>query len=270
MEERSPEVVVEGESTVLVAQETPTGQSRLAYQLAALFLLIDTIVRVPGQMVASTLSGLGHFAIILLVSFALAIGLLEFRPRARILTIVLAFLAFFGSILLLTVVELLAGWTGPVALLLLLTGQSKRWRIIVAVALYIVGLSIAIWSLFAVREIGLHVNSSVLLSSAAATLMGGAILVRYLAQESRLRFWIVILLTLIALAAWIGGYYASGTSLVSATFGLLSGVALAAYLNVPDDKKRNGVVITVLALMGLLVILTIGQWFFQNIGLGGW
>lgn len=270
MEGNSFEAIPISEPTEDVVRETPTGQSRLAYQLAATFLLIDAIVRVPGQMIAATSTDLGLSAMGLLVSFALAISLLEFRPRARILTIVLAFVAFLGSVLFLTVLELLAGWTGPVALLLLLTGQSKRWRLIVAVALYVVGLLIAIWSLFAVWGIGQHANVLVFSFLAAAILMSGAILMRYLAQESQFRRWVVILLSLFALVAWIAGYYASKTSLSSATFGVLSGAAVAAYLSLPDDKRRDSVVITMIALMALLVLLTICQWFFQNIGFGGW
>lgn len=42
-----PEVVVEGESAVAVVQETPTGQSRLAYRRYALLLQIFAVAVAP-------------------------------------------------------------------------------------------------------------------------------------------------------------------------------------------------------------------------------
>jgi hypothetical protein len=257
MEGSSPEVILEGEPSVEAARETPTGQSRLAYQLAALFLLINVVVGLPGQVVIETFTGLGNFALFLPIPLALAIGLLEFRSGARVLTIVFAVLAFLVSILGLTVVELLVAWTGPVAFLLLLTGQSKRWRIIIAVALYVVGLLNTIWGLLRVTGIGVYANSTALLPLAAVILISAAILVRYLSQEGQLRRWAVLILTLSALVMWIGGYLVSDASLVSATLSILAGAVIGVVLNLQNDKTRLNVVIALIALMALVALLAL-------------
>jgi len=126
-----------------LTSETSTGQSRLAYRLAAGVMFLTIGISVMSGLIA------GLSFIILFsggVDFVLAVGLFQFRPGARGFTlfratlgaIAVSLLAFTGndpSAALVTSINV-GGYCG--AVILLLTGQSKTWRLILALGIFVV------------------------------------------------------------------------------------------------------------------------------------
>jgi hypothetical protein len=134
-------------------KEPPIRQSRLAYRLAASVLLTGIVINVVdaltggGAVVAWELNAI-------VIDLILAIGLLRLSARVRIWTLLRAVL---GGIALPIVALLynevavalliaMAKWGYSGALLLLLTGESKPWRLVLASALFVV-FTVGIYSL---------------------------------------------------------------------------------------------------------------------------
>jgi ribosomal protein L40E len=125
--------------------ETPTGQSLLAYRLAAIVLLVGASLNVIDTLVAG---GAGITMIIgaVAIDVGLAVWLLRLSGTARLWTVVRAalgavawpILAFLGNDALTAILMTMAQWGYSGALVLLLTGQSKTWRLALAVAIFVV------------------------------------------------------------------------------------------------------------------------------------
>jgi hypothetical protein len=125
--------------------ETPTGQSLLAYRLAAIVLLVGASLNVIDTLVAG---GAGITMIIgaVAIDVGLAVWLLRLSGTARLWTVVRAalgavawpILAFLGNDALTALLMTMAQWGYSGALVLLLTGQSKTWRLALAVAIFVV------------------------------------------------------------------------------------------------------------------------------------
>jgi hypothetical protein len=124
--------------------ETPTGQSRLAYRLAALILLTMALTTVLDDLFFGSLSiRTAWFAGLKLV---LASGLLQFRKRTREIVLVIAPVMVILTSLIAqryygtdqavcnTVLQI-SSWG---ALFLLLTGASKVPRLVAAVGGYVI------------------------------------------------------------------------------------------------------------------------------------
>jgi hypothetical protein len=125
--------------------ETPTAQSRLAYRVAAVLLFVGASLRIPDVILSSgTLSAAGLAGIV--VDVALGIALLRLSGGARLVVLVRAVFGAiivpvlaFGSFEPLTAMIWTAMQLGiSIALALLLTGQSKTWRIALALSLFLV------------------------------------------------------------------------------------------------------------------------------------
>lgn len=135
---------------VVPADGTDTGQSLLAYRLAAIVLFLGVVVQVAHAVVCWVYDvptepeafGIGSAV----VDVLLAIGLLQARSGARTWVLFRAGLgAIVGSIVLYTSQDALSATLGSVAqwgycgsLILLLTGRSKTWRLVLAMASFVV------------------------------------------------------------------------------------------------------------------------------------
>ncbi len=130
--------------TVQVAQplaETPSGQSALAYRLAAGLLIFNVAVNITSGLVTKEMP---RSSIALLIDSVLAIGLLQLRGGARNWVLLWAVLgAILGSTIPLTTGDIFTailtsivnlGFCG--AVILLLTGQSKAWRLAAALGIF--------------------------------------------------------------------------------------------------------------------------------------
>ena len=125
--------------------ETPTRQTRLAYRLAAVLLFVGASLNI----VDALLSG-GATLTALLPSIGIDIflgtGLLRFSGRLRLWVLVRAvlgaigwpILAFLGGDPFTAIVTTAMNLGYGSALVLLLTGQSKTWRMALALALFVV------------------------------------------------------------------------------------------------------------------------------------
>lgn len=114
--------------------ETTTGQSKLAYRLAGSFIIAAGLI--------SLLSG--SFVAAALVDIILSIGLLQLRAGARrwmIVRIVAGailwpLLAFTQQSAGMAIASAVVMWMLSGSFLLLLTGRSSTWRIVVASVLF--------------------------------------------------------------------------------------------------------------------------------------
>jgi hypothetical protein len=139
-----------GDEAAKLAADTITGQSRAAYYLAAIVLLAGSVLNLISLSIGDWSSLLA-----ILVDAMLAVGLLRLVPGARHLTV---FRALIGAILwpavLFTttsfttaIIASLSQWGYSGALLLLLTGRSGRWRLIVALGFFLL-FTLGIFSAF--------------------------------------------------------------------------------------------------------------------------
>ncbi len=135
--------------------ETRTGQSRLAYRLAAALLVVGVTFQIVDALLTPNTPGGLNISIV--IDFGLAIGLLQLRAGARTWVLVRAVLGailwpvlfFHGNDLPSAVFMTVAQWGYCGAVILLLTGKSTTWRLVLAVAVFAVfylGL-IALWLL---------------------------------------------------------------------------------------------------------------------------
>lgn len=148
----------------LVAQ-TPTGQSRFAYQLAAVSLILTALLTIIANLASAAYvdpeldmqAWRGLLSPI--VDVALAVGLFRLSRGARTLTLIRAVAG-----VLLVPVQLVgggypAGWIIPAAmqlgtsgaLILLLTGTSRNRRLVLSAVLYVTCTLVPFWVLILVN-----------------------------------------------------------------------------------------------------------------------
>jgi hypothetical protein len=198
MDAGSPGALEAPEQTAGPVAETPTGQSRLAYRLAAGLLFAGTGLAVIDGVVAWSMPSLTPIAI----DVAIAIGLLQFRRGARTWTLVRSVLGMILWPLLWftstgpSAASLLSlpQWGYSLAMILLLTGRSKTWRLCLAAGLFVVlTLGFAVYGLIvtAGRGTGVVTGGSGSLADAFFALVIVAIAASILARGSKLG-WIVI------------------------------------------------------------------------------
>ncbi|NIV30419.1 MAG: hypothetical protein GWN58_13260 [Anaerolineae bacterium] len=138
------------ERRIAAADETDTGQSRLAYRLAATVLLVGALVTVADVLISWAL-GLGTaagFSVIIRIAIdvGLAIGLLQLRKGARTWVLIRAgvgatlwpIVLFLSNDLITAAIMSVMQWGFCGALLLFLTGQSKTWRLVLGMVIFVV------------------------------------------------------------------------------------------------------------------------------------
>lgn len=133
-----------------LADETDTGQSKLAYRLAGAVLLLGALVSVVDALVSWAFdipveTGFSRI-LALVIDIGLAIGLFQLRKGARTWVLIRAgagailwpIVLFLGSDPLTAAILSVMQWGFCGALLLLLTGESKPWRLALGVASFVV------------------------------------------------------------------------------------------------------------------------------------
>jgi hypothetical protein len=139
---------LEAETGKPPAAETLTGQSALAYRLAAVVLFLNALISVGNLLLAWLLdlpTELAYSTIIpVLIDLGLAIGLLQLRKGARTWVLIRAgfgavvwpIFIFISNDPISAVIMTLMQWGFCGPLILLLTGQSKTWRLVLAMAIF--------------------------------------------------------------------------------------------------------------------------------------
>jgi tetratricopeptide (TPR) repeat protein len=125
-----------------LTSETPTGQSRLAYRLAAIVLCLGVFINIISVVIGGDVTTV----IPSLIDLILAAGLFHLRPGARKFTlfravtgaILLPILVFVGQDAAAAIVISVMQWGYCGAMILLLTGQSKTWRLTLAIGIFVV------------------------------------------------------------------------------------------------------------------------------------
>ena len=278
MEGSSLEVVMEGEPAAVAARDTPTGQSRLAYRLAALLLLLNSL----GTFLFALPEGSSMpNALPVVIDSALAIGLLEFRRGARILALLRAGTTVMWAVIV--VAQLLLGsnptlaelaWAGGLLLgfsipvILLLTGRSNVWRLGAALAIYAVALvAVQAWqpivSVIRGETASVFQIASTALLAVAVGLLLVAVVLKQRAQDSRAKSWTIGLLGIASVAslAFSSRFLLTASQVAGAWLLTLIWAAVAAYVLVKNDRWRRALVtvaITLFVGLGLLMLVTIG------------
>lgn len=278
MEENSLEVVAEGETEVVAAQGTPTGQSRLAYQLAALLLLVNSSVAL---LFALPQGAATPSLVPVLIDSALAIGLLEFRRGARTLVLLragvgVALAVAMAAMLLLqsnpTLTELV--WTvglqlaSSMSLILCLTGRSSTWRLGLAAGIFVIVLLVGqVWAPIVDMISGetadiLQVAHIVSVALAIGLLLF-AVVGKHTVEESRAKSWATGLLgiTSVAALAFSSRFLLTANQVAGTWLLTLVWAAVAAYVLVQNDRWRRALVTVAVILfvgLGLLMLVTIG------------
>jgi len=133
-----------------LSDETDTGQSRLAYRLAAAVLFLVALINVVDGVLAWALGVEAEVglctALPILIDFGLGIGLIQLRKGARTWVLIRAgvgatlwpILLFLGNDPITAAIMSAMQWGFCGALLLLLTGESKTWRLALAAAIFVV------------------------------------------------------------------------------------------------------------------------------------
>jgi hypothetical protein len=124
--------------------ETRTGQSRLAYRLAALMLFLGVVLEIVAMFLPGNAPGGVNISIA--IDFVLALGLMQLRAGARYWALVRAVLgAILGPILFFSGYDFASAalmviwqWVCCGGMILLLTGQSKPWRLVLGLAPFVV------------------------------------------------------------------------------------------------------------------------------------
>ncbi|MBX3058196.1 MAG: tetratricopeptide repeat protein [Anaerolineae bacterium] len=130
-----------GPEVVKLTADTITGQSRLAYQLAAAVLLANSLMVLIDMIINGSFTNF-----VFLIDVALAVGLLRLKAGARNFTIFRAAIgAFLWPITIFmnndhatAVILSLMQWGYCGSLILLLTGQSTTRRLLVGVGIFVV------------------------------------------------------------------------------------------------------------------------------------
>jgi tetratricopeptide (TPR) repeat protein len=136
------------EKLIALTSDTPTGQSSLAYRIAACLLILGVLMNIVGLLVVRTTLST-PIVISGVVDFILVIGLFKLRTWARNLTYGRAFLGaivvpiwyflvVFKANIWLTLLVSVVQWGYCGSLILLLTGQSKTWRLVSGVIIFLV------------------------------------------------------------------------------------------------------------------------------------
>jgi hypothetical protein len=128
------------------SDETPTGQSFLAYRLAGGILVLNALV-VLAQIQLLSLFGEWWLVLAPPAMVGLAVGLWLRKGWVCYLTLtaailgalVMTLLAFANGPLFSGIVNGLIHWSFAGAIMLLLTGESSPFRMMVAVGLYVIG-----------------------------------------------------------------------------------------------------------------------------------
>lgn len=151
LEQNADEIQPEayGPEVVKLTADTITGQSRAAYYLAGVVLLAGSIILLIDVLVGGEFPGIA-----ILIDLFLAIGLFRLKPGARNFTIFRAtigailwpIIAFASNDFVTALITSLVQWGYSSSLLLLLTGQSKVWRLGLAVGIFAV-FTLGIWGL---------------------------------------------------------------------------------------------------------------------------
>jgi hypothetical protein len=137
-----------------VSLETPSGQSRIAYRLAAMILITNVLL----SFITTGLSGrISSSALIRdLLDLYWAFGLISLRKWARnwvlfravFAALILPLLLFNQLDILTALFSSLANWGVSLSLILLLTGKSKNWRIMTSLVTYgILGLGFMLFTI---------------------------------------------------------------------------------------------------------------------------
>jgi hypothetical protein len=138
----------DGETGKPPVAETLTGQSALAYRLAAVVLFLNALLSVGNLLLAWLLNlptELAFSTIIpVVIDLGLAIGLLQLRKGARTWVLIRAgfgavvwpIFMFINNDPISAVIMTLMQWGFCGPLILLLTGQSKTWRLVLAMAIF--------------------------------------------------------------------------------------------------------------------------------------
>ncbi len=133
-----------------LADETDTGQSRLAYRMAAAVLFLVVLINVVDGVLAWALGVEAEIglctALPILIDVGLGIGLIQLRKGARTWVLIRAgvgatlwpILLFLSNEPITAAIMSAMQWGFCGALLLLLTGESKTWRLALAAALFVV------------------------------------------------------------------------------------------------------------------------------------
>jgi hypothetical protein len=128
--------------------ETDTGQSILAYRLAAVVLYLAVLVNVVSIVFAIAVGDPPPANLIVssIIDSALGVGLLLLKRGARSLVLIravlggifLPILTFAQGDVVVAIVTTVMQWGYCGSLILLLTGESKTWRIVVGMAIFCV------------------------------------------------------------------------------------------------------------------------------------
>jgi hypothetical protein len=140
-----PDAATRPAAEPLAPGETPTGQSRLAYRLAAALLFVGASLNILDALLSGGAS-IAPYLVSIGIDVALGVYLLRLSGRARLWVlarailggIVWPILAFLGNDPFTAVVMSAMQLGYSSALVLLLTGQSKTWRIALALSIFVV------------------------------------------------------------------------------------------------------------------------------------
>lgn len=134
---------------IALIADTPTGQSKLAYRIAACLLILNFLLNIVGILMIGTTSASMFGIIGGIVDLILAVGLFQLRPGARnvvffrafvgaIAVPIWMFLVTFNADILSTLIVSTIQWGYCGSLILILTGQSKVWRLVISVLIFLV------------------------------------------------------------------------------------------------------------------------------------
>jgi len=140
-EKRAEHSAAQKEPTHLTPK-TSSGQSPLAYRLAAAVLFFGVVINIVDMIVG----GSAETVATLIIDFGLAVGLIRLKAGARNFTLFRAVLGailwpilmFVGNDVFTAIIMSLMQWGYCGALILLLTGRSKTWRLVLAIAIFVV------------------------------------------------------------------------------------------------------------------------------------
>ena len=261
-----PEPTPIEERPFIIQVETPTGQSRLAYRLAAALLLMN----VAFGLAASMAAGAAAAPSVLVIDSALAVGLIDLRRGARELVLIRASMGVvFGAVLVVLfllraeqpIAAVAAGALSQLAyaasIALLLLGKSKPWRIALAIGIFVFGLASArLWEPFVGAAAGqtsdgTKVAIDVLLALAIAELVA-ATAIKQMAQESQLSRLAMYVLAIISVVTMVGVASLIGIAESVEVFVVTILWPVAAVVVLVQDRERKRFLLYGLAVLGAL------------------
>lgn len=259
--------------------ETPTGQSRLAYRLAAAFLLIETAF----SLVVSIVAGVATSVNFLTIDAVLAAGLIDLRRGARVWVLLRAAIgAIMGVFMLVAAVvrtgdpratpfNAFAQFTYTASLIIILLGRSKPWRLALASGLFALALaSIGLWLTPATSGAALSLNSTsvvigIVFALAVVELTAAAIIKQVARQASIARpvMYLLAVTSVITMVwcAWLVG--ASSVADAAITVFLWS---LAVIIIFVGDATKRRYSLYALVILGVLFCAV---WLVLHFPIGG-